>query len=134
MKKNLKATHTLLILALILLPFLSACSSLKFPGVYRIPILQGNIIDKKKVDQLKLGMTKRQVLYVMGTPMISDVFHTDRWDYFYQLRRADKTLRERHFTLFFDGEELVGWEGDYEPNKEPEVEDNYIEDAEQTEG
>ncbi len=111
---------------------LNACSYLKFPGVYRIAVQQGNIIDQKKVDQLKMGMTKRQVQFVMGSPLVTDAFHEDRWDYIYQVRRADETLRDRRFTVFFEDDKLVRYEGDYKPNEENPDADTYIEDAEQT--
>ena len=123
----------------------SGCSSLRFPGVYRIPILQGNIIDQKKVDQLALGMDKRQVQYVMGTPLIRDAFHADRWDYIYQVRRGGDKLRDRRFSVYFEGDKLVRYEGDYQPEAatleagevQPlpreikEDQDFYIEDAQQ---
>lgn len=112
----------------------SGCSTLKFPGVYRIPVMQGNIIDQKKVDQLKIGMSKRQVQYVMGTPLLTDVFHLDRWDYLYQLRHGNELLRNKRFTLYFESDALVRYEGDYEPNAGTEDTDTYIEDAEKTEG
>ncbi len=113
---------------------LNGCSYLKFPGVYRIAVQQGNIIDQKKVDQLKVGMSKRQVQFVMGSPLLNDAFHENRWDYIYQLRKGDETLRNRRFTLYFADDKLVRYEGDYEPNTEKPVDDNYIEDAEKTEG
>ena len=134
MKKKLRLIPIWPICLLVLATTLGACSSFKFPGVYRIPIQQGNIIDQKKVDQIKLGMTKRQVQFVMGTPLMSDMFHQNRWDYIYQLRRGDQTLRSRRFTLFFEEEKLVRYEGDYEPNSDKPVDDNYIEDAEKTQG
>jgi outer membrane protein assembly factor BamE len=111
---------------------LNACSYLKFPGVYRIAVQQGNIIDQKKVDQLKMGMSRRQVQFVMGSPLMNDAFHEDRWDYIYQVRRGGETLRDRRFTVFFEGDELVRYEGDYEPNDANPEEATYIEDAEQT--
>lgn len=113
---------------------LNACSYLKFPGVYRIAVQQGNIIDQKKVDQLKVGMNKRQVQFVMGSPLLTDAFHEDRWDYIYQLRIGDQTLRDRRFTVYFDDDKLVRYEGDYEPNDASPEEDTYIEDAKKTEG
>lgn len=119
---------------LCLLVWLSAtgCSTIQFPWVYRIPVQQGNIIDQTKVDQLQIGMTKRQVQFVMGTALLSDVFHQDRWDYAYQLSRGNELLRERRFTVFFENDQLVRYAGDYEPNAEEPVEDTYyIEDAEQ---
>lgn len=111
---------------------LNACSYLKFPGVYRIAVQQGNIIDQKKVDQLKMGMSRRQVQFVMGSPLMSDAFHEDRWDYLYQVRRGGETLRDRRFTVFFEDDKLVRYDGDYEPNDANPEEDTYIEDAEQT--
>src|SRR5688572_16619289 len=101
---------------------LNGCSYLKFPGVYRIAVQQGNIIDQKKVDQLKVGMSKRQVQFVMGSPLLNDAFHENRWDYIYQLRKGDETLRNRRFTLYFADDKLVRYEGDYEPNTEKPVE------------
>ena len=127
--KNLLALQLLLVAAVAL----GGCSSLRFPGVYRIAVQQGNIIEQKKVDQLELGMSKRQVEYVMGSPMVRDPLHPDRWDYIYQLRRAGETLRDRRFTVLFEGDTLVGFEGDYKPGARETPADNYIEDAKQTE-
>ncbi len=126
--------HFLVALSVAFFTLTTGCSSLEFPGVYRIPVMQGNIIDQKKVDQLKVGMTKRQVQFVMGTPLLTDVFHDDRWDYVYQLRRGNDLLRDKRFTLFFEYDKLVRYEGDYEPNATAEEPDTYIEDAQRTEG
>ena len=63
--------------------FLSGCTKDKIPGVYRINIQQGNDITQDMVSQLKPGMTKNQVAYVMGTPLIIDTFHPNRCDYIY---------------------------------------------------
>lgn len=134
MQKKLTLIPFYTLIALSVTAGLSGCSYLKFPGVYRVAVQQGNIIDQKKVDQLQLGMTKRQAQFVMGSPLVNDVFHEDRWDYIYQLRRGDELLRDRRFTLFFEGDALVRFEGDYEPDAEEPVEDTYIEDAQQTQG
>ena len=108
-----------------------ACSSLKFPGVYRLRVLQGNYIEQEMVDQLEKGMTRDQVRFVMGTPLIEDTFSPDRWDYFFNVRRGDDTLREFHFSVFFDEQDLLArWEGDYEPTKETD-EENEAEALEQ---
>lgn len=134
MQKKLRLIPFYTLLGLSVPLALSGCGFLKFPGVYRVAVQQGNIIDQKKVDQLELGMNKRQVQFVMGSPLLNDVFHDDRWDYLYVLRRGDKTLRHRTFTLFFEGDVLVRYEGDYEPDAEKPVEDTYIEDAKKTQG
>lgn len=92
---------------------ISACSSLKFPGVYRIPIQQGNYIEEEMVQQLEKGMTKRQVRYILGSPMVEDTFNQDRWDYFYNVKRGDTTLSKNHLIVYFDGDSLTRWEGEY---------------------
>ena len=101
-----------------------SCSSLKFPGVYRLRILQGNYIEQEMIDQLEQGMTREQVRFVMGTPLVEDTFNPHRWDYFFNIRLGDETLREYRFTVFFDEQnQLATWEGDYEPSKITKDED-----------
>lgn len=131
-KKLRQITKPAFLLGLIILT-LSGCTYLKFPGVYRIAVLQGNIVDPEKIDQLKEGMSKRQVQFLMGSALVEDLFTQDRWDYLYVLRRGDKTLRERRLTVFFEGDTLVKIEGDYaSKDSRPNTED-YIEDAKKTE-
>ncbi|MFL0810303.1 MAG: outer membrane protein assembly factor BamE [Agarilytica sp.] len=104
--------------AILLILSISACSSLKFPGVYRIAVQQGNYIEQKMVDQLEVGMSKRQVKFVLGTPMVEDTFNLDRWDYYYSVKRGDKIIDNNHFTVFFENDSLARWEGDYILNAE----------------
>ncbi len=99
----------------ILVTSVLGCSSLRFPGVYRLVVLQGNYLEQDMVDQLEVGMNRRQVRYVMGTPLISDTFNPDRWDYYFNIRRGEQELSEYHFTVFFEGDKLAHWEGEYEP-------------------
>ncbi len=99
---------SLLILSILMI---GACSSLKFPGVYRIPIQQGNYIEEEMVQQLEKGMTKRQVRYILGSPMVEDTFNQDRWDYFYNVKRGDEVLSENHFIVYFDKDSVSHWEG-----------------------
>lgn len=99
-----KLTRMILIFAL---TFTGACSSLRFPGVFRIDIPQGNIIAADNVEKLKTGMTSRQVEYLMGTPMIEDPFHPDRWDYFYHLETGKGRVLKNHLTLYFEKGTLV---------------------------
>lgn len=80
---------------------------------YRIDVQQGNLVTQKEVATLKRGMTKREVRYLLGTPLVVDPFHTDRWDYFYSLRKGrSNDIKRRRVTLVFDGEELARVEGD----------------------
>jgi outer membrane protein assembly factor BamE len=97
---------------------ITACSSLRFPGVYRIKIEQGNYIEEEMVEQLVKGMTRRQVRYVMGSPLVKDSFNRERWDYYYTVSRNNEVLKEYQFSVFFEGDLLTRWEGDYEPSKE----------------
>lgn len=97
--------------------FSSACSTLKFPGVYRIPVQQGNYLEQDMIDKLEPGLTKRQVRYIMGTPMVEDTFNTDRWDYYFNLKRGSKELRSNHFIVYFENDQLTHWDGDYTPIK-----------------
>ena len=60
---------------------LSACSTLEFPGVYKLTIQQGNIVSQEMVDRLKPGMTRSQVQFVLGNPVLADSFEQDRWNY-----------------------------------------------------
>ena len=107
---------TRLLLAVLVLG-VSGCSHFKFPGVYRINVQQGNILDQEKLDQIKIGQTKRQVQFVLGTPLLLDTFNPDRWDYIYSVRKGSKILGEKHFIAYFEGDKLARYEGDVGPGK-----------------
>ncbi|CAA0081477.1 Outer membrane protein assembly factor BamE [Zhongshania aliphaticivorans] len=100
-----------------LLVSLAACSSLEFPGVYRLPIDQGNIITQEMVDQLKIGMTRSQVEYVMGTPLVRDTFSPNRWDYIYTLNDPNNEKKEHHqLTVIFKDDLLSEFTTDIKPS------------------
>ena len=63
---------------------------------YRMEIQQGNLFDQSTLDQVKVGMTKKQVRFLLGTPLVNDPFHANRWDYFYSLYSHDKEISERY--------------------------------------
>lgn len=90
--------------------------ALDFPGVYKIGIPQGNIITQDMVDQLRPGMTKRQVIFVMGTPLVRDPFHQDRWDYIYSYQPGGGTRGQEGITVFFEDDQLVRFTGDFVPS------------------
>jgi outer membrane protein assembly factor BamE len=102
---------------------LTACTTImeNLPWIYRVDIKQGNIIDQDMVNQLRPNMTKRQVLYVMGSPMLSDYFHKQRWDYIYSIREDGDPKIQKRVALFFNGDELVKIEGDFKPSSVPVV-------------
>jgi outer membrane protein assembly factor BamE len=106
MKKLLIYTFSILILSL------SGCSTDKIPGVYRIDIQQGNDVTQDMINQLKPEMTKKQVAYVMGTPLLIDTFHPDRWDYIYSFQPGNGNREQRRLTLFFVDDKLEHIEGD----------------------
>ena len=87
--------------------------------LYKQPIYQGNLIDKAAADQLQAGMTKDQVQALLGTPAINDPFHHDRWDYTAS-ERTGRTgnVAVKDLTLWFDGNTLTKWEGQYFPEQD----------------
>lgn len=94
---------------------LNGCGWLK---PHKIDVDQGNIIEQAAVEKLKPGMTRRQVLFVMGTPLVMDPFHQSRWDYLMLVQPGDGTPpRERHIILKFDGDVLAAIEGDTDASK-----------------
>ncbi len=101
-----------LILCLSAALLLAACSVTERITPYRIDVQQGNVVTQEMVAKLKPGMTKSQVRFIMGTPLIADVFHADRWDYVYRFQKGWKPAEERAVTLFFEGDALKRMSGD----------------------
>ncbi len=89
----------------------------KMPGIYRADIVQGNIVEQEMIDQLKPGMSKRQVRFVMGSPLIIDPFHQERWDYFYSKKSDGKLQDRQRITLFFKDDKLNRIDGDKIPER-----------------
>ena len=76
--------------------------------VYRVDIQQGNLLDVEQVDQVEVGMTRSQVRFLLGTPMVIDSFDADRWDYVYSLRRGhSREVTRRHLVVWFDGDKVA---------------------------
>ena len=96
--------------------FFSACNA-SLPSIkpYKIDVQQGNVVTSKMLLQLRPGMTKSQVRFIMGTPLIQDSFHGNRWDYVYQMREAGKITEQRRVILDFDNELLKAVRGDVIP-------------------
>lgn len=95
---------------------LSGCGALGFPGVYRIDVEQGNLVEQDMVDQLQPGMSRRQVRFILGTPLVEDPFNPSRWDYPYVIRNGTRVIREAQMSVYFDGDRLVDVTGDYQPD------------------
>ena len=76
--------------------------------VYRINIQQGNYLDQAAVNQVKPGMTRSQVRYLLGTPLVADSFNKERWDYIYYLKKGRSLhVDSRRVTVYFDGEKVA---------------------------
>ena len=76
--------------------------------VYRINIQQGNFLDQAAVDQVKAGMTRSQVRYLLGTPMVADSFNKERWDYIYYLKKGrSRHVDSRRVTVYVDGDKVA---------------------------
>ncbi len=109
--------HLSFLLPLCLL--LPGCS-MQMPGVddlpglkpYRINVQQGNALTQEMVAKLKPGMTRSQVRFVLGTPVVQDIFHADRWDYVYMFTEGRKETRSRRLTVIFEDDKLLRLEGD----------------------
>ena len=111
-------------LIFISLLFISACSGRLFT-VHKIDVQQGNAIDQKKVEQVKIGMTREQVKFLMGPPLITDVFHPERWDYIYFLIPDYGETERRHLMVLFEGDKVASLEKSDIP--EPEAAEASIE-------
>jgi len=106
----------------LLLVLIVALSTAGCGILYKQPIYQGNLLEKTNVDQLQAGMSKQQVLVLLGTPSIEDPFHHDRWDYTASQRVGRLGRTEiKNFTLYFEGDTLARWEGEYFPEQDEQL-------------
>lgn len=90
------------------------------PFIYRPTIQQGNVVKQEQVNELQPGMSKRQVKFLLGSPMINDVFHANRWDYAYTIGVGSRPHEIRRTTVFFEDDRLVRITGDMRPQPESE--------------
>ena len=84
---------------------------------YKIDIQQGNVVTQAMVAKLKAGMTRAQVRFALGSPLIVDPFRTDRWDYVYTYQKQGKELQRRRLTIIFEEDRLLRVEGDVVPTE-----------------
>ena len=115
---------SLAVLACLAVVGLAGCSSFKASAVnpvnwitpYKIDVIQGNFISKEQVELLKAGMSRSQVKDVLGTPLVSSLFHEDRWDYVFTLKRQGVEPQSFKYAVFFKGDRLERFEGDTMPS------------------
>lgn len=106
----------LISICLICLISLGGCTNWdNFSLVHSPDIEQGNIVTPEMVALLEPGMSKRQVRFALGSPMLIDVFHEQRWDYPLSIKRRNEPLEIKKFSVFFDGDNLSRYEGDIKP-------------------
>lgn len=121
-------------LAAVVITSLVGCANFRFPGVHKINIQQGHIITQEMVEQLKLGMNKRQVRFVLGNSLLPNTFNDNRWDYYYSVRKgSDGDIKQYLYTVYFNNDVLVKTEGDYLPGAAPlsgDKSEKYLDDVE----
>ena len=85
---------------------------------YKVDVIQGNFVSREQVEQLQPGMTREQVKGLLGTPLVTSLFHADRWDYVFTLKRQGVEPRSFKYTVFFNGDQLERFSGDSMPSEE----------------
>lgn len=84
---------------------------------YKVEVVQGNFVSREQVEALKPGLSRQQVREILGTPLMASVFHADRWDYVFTLKRQGVDTQARKLTAFFKGDLLERFEGDTMPTE-----------------
>lgn len=105
----------LTVAALLAATTIGGCSITDWLRPYRIDVRQGNYVTPEMVAQLKTGMSPDQVRFVLGTPLVVDPFHRNRWDYFYRFKPGRGEATEHRLTVLFDNGVLAELQGDIEP-------------------
>lgn len=96
---------------------LGSCSIFHFPAVHKITIQQGNVVTQAMIDKLRPGMTKSQVRFVMGNPIVQDPLNSSRWIYYYSIQIAGGPIIHRELQLYFVDNRLSYFDGDFVPTK-----------------
>src|SRR5690606_8180228 len=86
---------------------------------YRPSVQQGNWITQQQVEQLQPGLSREQVRFILGTPTLTPIFHAERWEYPYRFKPGYGGTEQRNFTVYFEDDRLVRWEGDAQPTLQP---------------
>lgn len=84
---------------------------------YKVEVVQGNFLSKEQVAALQPGMSREQVRQILGTPLVTDIFHSDRWDYVFTMKRKGVAPQERRLTVFFKNDAMDRVEGDTMPSE-----------------
>ena len=113
----------LILASLLATALLGGCEARQIPGVYRIDVQQGNVVTPEQIARLEPGMEQRKVRFIMGSPLLIDVFNQERWDYVYEFRPGSffGDPVHRRVSLYFENELLARVEGDVEPASREEL-------------
>ncbi len=84
---------------------------------YKVDVVQGNFVSREQVQALQPGMSRQQVREILGTPLVTSVFHADRWEYVFTLKRPGEEIQTRKLTVYFAGDVLQRSEGDEMPTE-----------------
>lgn len=112
--QNLISAARFGLLAVLTLALVSGCG---WPRVHRVIVQQGNVISQQMIDQLRPGMTRSQVAYIMGEPVVRNTFNDDRWDYVYMLENPGRYEVNSSVSLFFYNDKLSHFAGDLVPSE-----------------
>ena len=114
-------TFSLATAAFVALVTLAGCSVMegasKFVDPYKHDVVQGNFVSREQVDALQPGMSRQQVRDILGTPLLSSIFHGDRWEYVFRLERRGAETQKYRMTVHFKGDTLARFEGDTMPTE-----------------
>ena len=113
------------LIALINMTVLAGCAAssdndARFAGLitpYRMEVVQGNVVTQEMAAQLRPGLSREQVRNLLGSPLVADVFHADRWDYVFTIRRPGAASQRRHVTVLFQGDKLSSFEAPQLPSE-----------------
>lgn len=95
----------------------SAANPVNWIAPYKVDVIQGNFVAKEQIEQLQPGMSRDQVKAVLGTPLLTSLFHEDRWDYVFTLKRQGVQPQSLKYTVFFKGDQLERFSGDAMPSE-----------------
>ena len=104
----------------IVAPIIAAFLALSTSGcIYKLDVQQGNVVTQESASKLKKGMTKSEVRQLLGTPLLMDPFHGNRWDYFFSTEVRGKLVERNKLSVFFENDKLVSLAGDIKPAPAP---------------
>jgi len=111
----------------------AACSApkLKLPRPHKVTVQQGNVITQRMIDELKPGLTRSQVAYIMGEPIYRNTFNDTRWDYLYLVEIPGTYKEQKRLTVYFDNDVMTHFDGDYSPTQitPPDVPPDIIDES-----